>query len=444
MAEIIPFKGYRFNFKKVENLGNVMAPPYETILKEEQEELYNRNEYNIVRLNKGMQYEGDDEVNNCFTRAAKTLDEWIKKQVLVADEEPCFYLYEQVVTYKYTTYSNLGFIGLLKLQDQNSGNILQCEKHNSKSKPARKNLLKETGANFSTINCIYMEYEKELMNKLKEISEKKEPDMSFKTHETIVGEDVNQRVWAIKDEATIKFICQRMKNHTFYIADGQTRYEAGLEYKKECEKNNPNHTGAEPYNYIMALFTNAFDDGLIQLPVHRLIKSKKRFSEDFLIACAQDYFKVEKIIVDTASEDFVDTMKKQTATTRKENKFSIYCGGNYFYRLTLKDTTAVQGLLPDASEAYRKLDVTVLNKIILEKLLNITEEDMAECVTCTTRASFGIASVENKEFDCMIVVNPVRADQICQVAMAHERMPEKSMFIFPKASTGVVVYKMEK
>lgn len=442
MENIIPFKGYRFNPKKTENMGKVMAPPYETILKEEQETLYNLDEHNIVRLNKGMRYDDDTEENNCFTRAKQMLDEWIEKQILVEDEEPGFYLYEQVVTYKNTTYSNLGFVGLLKLQDQNSGNILQCEKYNMKSKPARKELLKQTKANFSTINCIYMEYEKGLMNKLKEISEKEIPDMEFKTHETIVGEDVNQRVWKINDKETINFISEKMKNHTFYVADGQTRYEAGLEYKKECEKNNPEHTGDEPYNYIMSLFTNAFDDGLIQLPVHRLIKTKKRFSEDFFIACAQDYFKVEKIIVDTSSEDFVDTMKKQTVTTRRENKFSIYCGGNYFYRLTLKDTAMVEALLPDASVAYRKLDVTILNTIILAEILNITEEDLTECVTCTTRASYGAEAVENKEYDCMIVMNPVRADQICQVAMAHESMPEKSMFIFPKASTGVVIYKM--
>jgi len=443
MVNIIPFNGYRFNTEKISDLGNVMAPPYETISPSEQEALYKSDEYNIVRLNKGVVYESDNEVENCFTRAAKIMKEWIENQILVKEEKPAFYLYEQKVTYKSTTYANLGIVGLLELQDLNSGNILQCEKHNKITKSARRELLENTRANFSMINCIYMEYEKALMNTLNDISEKNTPNMSFKTHETVIGEDVTQRVWTITDSKTIDFIREVLKNHTFYIADGQTRYEVSLEYKKECEKNNPNHTGKEPYNYIMALFTNAFDDGLIQLPVHRLVKCKKRFSEDFFVSLAQDYFKIEKIIVDTTSEEFVDTMKKQTAT-RIGNRFSVYCGGDYFYRLTLKESNIMEELLPENSEAYRNLDVTVLNSVILKELLNLSAEDINECVEYTTRSSYGREAVKNGEFDCMIIVNPVRADQICKVAMAHERMPERSMFIFPKASTGIVVHKMEE
>lgn len=444
MVNIIPFKGYRFNSEKISNPGAVMAPPYDTISRNEQDELYSRDEYNIVRLNKGIRYDSDNDVENCFTRSAKLLREWIDKNILTEEEDTAFYLYEQRVIYKNATYANLGLVGLLELQDLNNGNILQCEKSNEKSKPARMELLKHTKSNFSMINCIYMEYEKTLMNKLNEITEKSKPDMEFKTHETIIGEDVSQRVWVIKNPETISFIQNILKNHTFYIADGQTRYDVSLAYKKECEKNNPNHTGEEPYNYIMALFTNAFDDGLIQLPVHRLVKFKKRFAEDFFVACAQDYFKVEKIIVDTASEEFAETMKRQIATARKENRFAIYCGGNYFYRLTLKAPEHIKELLQDASDAYCSLDVTVLNQVILKELLNIDDTEMNECVSYTTRSTYGMEQVKSGEYGCLIVVNPVRASQICGVATAHERMPERSMFIFPKASTGVVVYSMKE
>lgn len=442
MVNIVPFKGYRFNPEKICNPGMVMAPPYDKISRSEQDELYKRNEYNIVRLNKGIRYETDNDLENCFTRSAKMLREWIDKKIFVAEKEAAFYLYEQRVIYKNATYANLGLVGLLELQDLNTGNILQCEKSNEESKSARVSLLENTCSNFSMINCIYMEYEKTLMNKLNDITEQSKPDMEFKTHETIIGEDVNQRVWVINKPETISFIQNILKNHTFYIADGQTRYDVSLEYKKKCEKNNPNHTGKEPYNYIMALFTNAFDDGLIQLPVHRMVKFKTKFAEDFFVASAQDYFKVEKIIVDTASEEFVDTMKRQVATARKENKFAVYCGGNYFYRLTLKNMEHIKELLPNASDAYCGLDATVLKEIILKELMNLNDEQINECIEYTTRSSYGVEHVKNGDCGCLIVVNPVKASQICGVATAHERMPERSMFIFPKASTGVVIYSM--
>ncbi len=441
MVNIIPFCGYRFNPEKVGDLGNVMAPPYDTISDSEQEILYKREEHNIVRLNKGVTLPNDNNEENRFSRAEKLLNDWIAADVLKKEDKPCFYLYEQQVVYKNTSYSNLGLVGLLELQDLNSDNILQCEKSNEHNKAARKELLEHTKSNFSMINCIYMEYEKAIMNKLNDIAEKNEPIMHFVTKETVIGEGVTQKVWAISDPETIEFIRNILKSHTFYIADGQTRYEVSLEYKKQCEKNNPNHTGKEPYNYIMALFTNAFDDGLIQLPVHRLIKFPRKISEDFFIACAQDYFKIEKIIIDTANDGFLYTMKKQIAS-RNECKFALCFGGNYFYRLTLKDIKHIKELLPNKSDAYCALPATVINNLILKEILGMDEKTIAEYVSYTARTSIGLERVRNKEFNCMIAVNPVRADQICDVAGAHERIPERSMFIFPKASTGVVIYKM--
>lgn len=441
MVNIIPFNGYRFNPEKVSGLGNVMAPPYDAISASEQEDLYKRDKYNIVRLNKGAHLPTDNDSDNPYSRAEKLLGDWIKADILVRDSEPCFYLYEQQVVYKNTTYTNLGLVGLLELQDLNSNNILQCEKANEKTLSARSELLRYTKSNFSMINCIYMEYEKAIMNKLNDIAEKNEPVMDFITKETVIGEGVTQKLWRISDKKTIDFIRNILKNHTFYIADGQTRYEVSLAYKKECEKNNPIHTGKEPYNYIMTLFTNAYDDGLIQLPVHRLIKFPKKVSEDFFVACAQDYFKVEKIIIDTANDGFLDTMKKQIAT-RNENKFALYFGENYFYRLTLKNMKRLKELLPNSSDAYRLLDANVIRYLILKELLNMSDEQITEYVSYTPRSSVGIKAVQNGEFNCMIAVNPVKADQICNVATAHERMPERSMFIFPKASTGAVIYKM--
>ena len=144
MVNIIPFKGYRFNSEKISNPGAVMAPPYDTISRNEQDELYSRDEYNIVRLNKGIRYDSDNDVENCFTRSAKLLREWIDKNILTEEEDTAFYLYEQRVIYKNATYANLGLVGLLELQDLNSGNILQCEKSNETSKPVRMELLKHT------------------------------------------------------------------------------------------------------------------------------------------------------------------------------------------------------------------------------------------------------------------------------------------------------------
>ena len=441
MVNIIPFEGYRFDKEKVGDLGSVMAPPYDTISTAEQEMLYDMSEYNVVRLHKGMRSEEDNEVENCFTRSAAYLQKWIQDGILKKEQKPALYLYQQEVIYKSTTYTNQGVVGLLELQELGQ-DILSCELSHKEAEEARYQLLEKTQADYSMINCIYMEYEKDIMNFLNEISENNKPDMEFETHENVIGEGVSQRVWVITDPKKIAFIQERLRAQTFYIADGQTRYEIALRYQKRCRENNPNHTGKEPYNYIMTLFTNAFNDGLVQLPVHRMVKFKKPFSEDFFIACAQDYFKIEKIIIDTASQEFIETMKKQVETTRQEIRIGFYCGSNYFYRMTFQNEKYLKKLLPDMSDAYRSLDVTVLNHIVLEELLNIPPEQQKERITYTRRLTTGIDEVRNGDYGCLFVMNHVHADQIRGIARAHEKMPEKAIFIFPKAATGVVIYKM--
>ncbi|MCX7714444.1 MAG: DUF1015 domain-containing protein [Clostridia bacterium] len=435
MANIIPFKGYRYNKEKVGNLGAVMSPPYDSISKEEQAALYSVHENNVVRLVLGMEYENDTDSNNKYTRAANYLNEWIAKDILVRDKKDAIYLYEQIITVNDTQFSNKGFVVLLELEEFEKGGIMPCEQAITSSKMDRFNLLKATRANISMINCMYVETEKVLANMINELSEE-EPDMDFVTEE-----GTRQRLWMITYEPTIEFIKKNMADKRIFITDGQNRYETCLEYKKQMMEQNPNHTGKEPYNYIMALLINAHADGLVQLPVHRLVSCPQGFKEDYFVSGAQDHFKVEKIIVDTNIEELVDTMKKQIATPRKENRIALYCGEDYFYRLTFTDREYLKNLMPDKSEAYRSLDVTVLNELLLNELLHIDESNYHEYVTFTKKSVEGVRAVKDKKYDCMFLINPTKPYQISEVAIAGEKMPERSICIFPKPATGIIINK---
>ena len=73
MANIKAFCGYRYNPKKINNIGDVMAPPYDTVSDEEQENYANASAYNIIRVSKGAKTDSDNETNNVYTRAANHL-----------------------------------------------------------------------------------------------------------------------------------------------------------------------------------------------------------------------------------------------------------------------------------------------------------------------------------------------------------------------------------
>lgn len=431
MADITSFKGYMYNTEKIDNLGLVMSPPYDALLPELQDDLYSQHEYNAIRLSKGKRFDTDTDTDNVFTRSRDFLDDWLKKDIIVQDDTPAIYLYEQEVEFNGYVYTNKGFVTLLKLEEFGN-HVLTCEDTTPINKTDRYELLAKTKANFNMINGLYIESEKFLSHIITEIKDT-EPDVSF-----VLPDGAKDKLWRITDSKKIEFIINAIKPHTIYIADGQNRYETALKYQAECKKNNPNHNGNEPYNYIMTLLTNAYDESLMLLPFHRMVKFKKPFNESFFIAACQDYFKVEKIIVDLDTSNFVDTIKKQIVTTRNENKIALYCGGEYFYRLTLKPEVSLKDWLPDKSDAYLGLDVTVLNKLILEDILNISEDDQSENITYTKSITEGIQFVKENEYGCFFAINPVKTYQIHSITSSGEKFPAHSICIFPKPATGVL------
>ncbi|MGD9126415.1 MAG: DUF1015 family protein, partial [Planctomycetia bacterium] len=50
MAEIEAFRGVRYDLGKVGALSDVIAPPYDVISPEMQDELYNKHPNNVIRL----------------------------------------------------------------------------------------------------------------------------------------------------------------------------------------------------------------------------------------------------------------------------------------------------------------------------------------------------------------------------------------------------------
>ncbi len=444
MAEIKEFSGYRYNPLKCGEIKDVMAPLYYIVAEDEREEIYQKSEYNIARVSNANALEDDDSENNQYTRANDFLSDLIKNDIIIKEDRPVMYLYEQHSIYKNTVFVNHGIVALLKLEDlEKDSKVKVCEETKMDFVEDRYHLLKHTKANVDMINCMYIDYERSLTHFINEIAEEV-PEMDFETKENVTGEMTRNRLWVISDNDKIDFIKRNLKSTNLYITDGHNRYKSALKYRDECIKNNPNHTGEEAYNYILAFMNNAYGDNLVQLPVHRILNTKKKFSEDYFITCVQDHFKVEKIIVDVSNDDLVDTMKKQIATSRRKNIIGLYCGGNYFYRLTLTDNGYMKNILPEHSEEYRMLDVTVLNELLLKEFLNINSDNYEDFISYTKRTTVGVKKVNDKEASCLFVMNTTKAEYICEVVESGEMMPERSIYLFPKTVTGVVIHKISE
>ena len=434
MATIMPFKGYRYNSDKIESIADVMAPPYDALSDEETDSCYDRNPYNAARLVSQKKYDTDTDADNCYTRSRDFLKSWIEEGILVQDEKPAFYVYEETVTINRENYYNRGIVGLLELTDYSEGVVVPCEEPSTNSKNDRLRMISTSGSNNSLISCVYTDSSKEIAALLAEVSGSP-ADMDF-----VTDNGQRHKLWAITDSHKIELISREISQKKIFIVDGHNRYEACLEYKKQ-KMEEQSYTGKESFNYAMALISDSHDDGRIHMPVHRLVKCKNSFSEVYFIAGLQECFHIEKIIVDKTDDDLGETMRKLIATQRKEAKIAMYTGKDYFYRFIFKGEKYLSELMPDASESYRLLDLNILNKLILEEQMGINPSTETERIAYTRDISQGIKAVDNKEYDCMFIINPVRPPQFSAMTKTGERLPKRSVSIFPKPATGIVIHK---
>ncbi len=439
MAKVIPFRGMRFNTEKFSNLNDVTAPPYDIIPPEKQQELYNGNENNIIRIDFGVDFDTDTETENRYTRSGDFLKDWIEKEVLIREDKPAFYIYEQIFSLNdgKPAHSLKGILSLVELREFADNVVLPHEFTISKAKTDRLNLMRTTAANISPIYSLYLDDEETISRVIEEHSEGT-PDLSFET-----DEEVKQNIWIIKDEEVLNRLTSLFENKQLFIADGHHRYETALNYRKERHEAEGTPIGSADYDYIMMMLVSISNSGLFVFPTHRLIRDIPQFDETTLVSLLTEDFSVAKIHF--TEGNYADIITQRLSKTIDEKLIALYTGEDYYYLLKLKSFEPIDNEITDMSDAYRHLDVTVLHKLILEKFLGIDEENMRnqKNLFYLREAADSIQAVKNKEAQCAFLINPTKVSEIREVALENEKMPQKSTYFWPKLVTGIVINKFE-
>lgn len=435
--QIKPFKAFRFDKAVVGNVGSCIAPPYDIISDTQQEQLYNKSEHNIVRIIKGKTNASDNGNNNQYTRAADYLNNWIKQGVLKQDAAEAIYSYIQDFELAGIQFQRLAFIAMARLEE--FGEVVRPHEQVLK-KPMldRLSLKKATTAGFGLVFMLY-EDEQEIADKMIEQAATTEPLIDF-----VDEQNVRHRLFAITAEENIQQIVKMMNDKSCVIADGHHRYTTGLAYSKESD--NP----ADKYQ--MLAFANISHKGLIVLATHRLAGNLENFSFEKLITELQENFELTELKFDSP-ESKMDARRKMLKQMKAghdndKNAFGIYGSNDAFYVAVLRDKQAMDPAVPDMSSAWRTLDVSILHKLILEKILGIDEEKLAkgenlQYVKDTPNAiDESISQVDAGHKQAAFFMNPVKMQQLKLVTDEGERMPQKSTYFYPKIFTGLTIQKL--
>lgn len=423
MAVIKPFRGMRYNTENAGKISELCCPPYDIIDEKQRLSYISQNEYNVIRLE--LPKEGE----NPYANAKDILDMWKDKGVLVCEDKPAIYIYEEEFTAYGQRKSIKGIIARVQLEEFSKGIILPHEFTLSKAKEDRFNLMKATNCNFSQIYALYMDSEH---TTLKTIDEQSDCASAL---EFTDDDNVTHRLWIVTDEEVIAKLVSDFSDRKLYIADGHHRYETALNYRNYCRENGISKVG-DPQDFQMIYLVDMEHPGLVVFPTHRLVRDLPDFDKEKVLDGCREYFDVTQY---SGTENMESELAKQYDAGKKA--FGFYCGNGEWYMLVLKNIEVMSEMLPDLSQPSQQLDVSVLHTLVLEKIFGIDKENMANQINLTYTKFFSeaVSAVDGKKAQCSFVLNPTRVTEIRDVAAAGEKMPQKSTYFYPKMITGMVM-----
>ncbi|OPZ22868.1 MAG: hypothetical protein BWZ10_00189 [candidate division BRC1 bacterium ADurb.BinA364] len=443
MAEVIPFVGTRYDVSRVGGLGAVATPPYDVITPEMQEAFYARHPNNIVRIDCGKSFEGDDETDNKYTRAAAALAEWRAQNLLTLDERPTFTVYEQ--TYNLPDGEERcrrGFFGLVKLEDLDAGGIHAHEQTFDGPVSDRFKLLCATECNTSPIFCLYSDPEKKA-DKILEREAAREPWAEFTDEE-----GVRHRAWIVGAEKTCRALAEVLADKELFIADGHHRYETALRRQAQLRSQLNVSDHAQPFDYTFMYLANAEDKGVTVLPIHRALAPEmddgvdpEEFFEDL-----REHFLLKKLKIDITKEGAGAAIMQRVAEMGAQKPaFGIVLRSGQAvvakFRGGVKRGDIIARKIP---MAIRALDVTLLHEVIIRQAWvgNPEMEFDDRDIQYFKDPEAAIQQLPKRKACAVFLMNPATLPQIIKIARAGHRMPHKSTYFYPKVFTGLVMREM--
>lgn len=444
MADIAPFRALRYDPQRVP-LDRVVTQPYDKITPAMQEDYYSASPYNLVRVILGKSQPGDSEGSNTYSRAATNFQNWRKDGVLVQDPEPSLYRYTQTfhvpasalgqAGHEHIELERVGLIAAGRVHDYGDQVVFRHEQTLSKPKSDRLNLLRATGAHFGQIFMLYSDPGSSVDSVLASVIDQSASDTCVTDEYGVV-----HRLWRISDPASIRAVQHKMQDKKLIIADGHHRYETALNYRNERRAATGSHDPNAPYERVMMTFVNMDAPGLVILPTHRVVFGLKSFDLASLLSAALPYF--ETVTLDSSAAFESSLVRLQEEGRSGPSLLIATKQSNLILRAR---SGAADAILPQYTPAQRQLDVVQLHKVLLEKVLGLSEESIRnqENLAYVREAAEAVERVQHGEAQIAFLMNPCRMEQVRDIAFAGGVLPQKSTDFYPKLLSGLSIYSLD-
>jgi uncharacterized protein (DUF1015 family) len=436
MAEIAPLTPLRYDLARLPGgLASVVAPPYDVISADERAALAAREPHNVVRL---ILPEGEGDLR--YANAGALLARWREEGVLVRDPEPGFYRYDQTFAPPggpagAPTITRRGFLALVRVVPFSERIVLPHERTLSGPKEDRLKLFRATRTNLSPGFMLYRDAQGALDAPLREATEL----ARFST-----PDGVTHVLSKVTGKEAVRAIVAGVARSTLLIADGHHRYETALRYSGEVTEAHPDALARGEHRYFMTFLVNGDDPNLVVFPTHRHVHSLPSFSLDALLEGVRPWFSVEELPKGVDAEAALAALRRAGSTG--PSMVAAAADGRAAVLTLRRDVDlAAHPALARQTAALRKTDVALLHSGILEQVLGITPEAQAAKTNLwyPQDGRGALASLREGKGQVLFLMNATPVAQVRDVAEAHEVMPQKSTFFYPKVFTGLAIHTLD-
>jgi len=414
MANIYPFKGWRYSSKLINDFTEVIVPPYDVISPSEQNAYYEKSLHNYIRINLNRSA-GEDR----YFDAANALTLWKNEGILVEEKKEALYILSQSFEHEGKRIDRVGCICSLELTELGVS-VLPHEQTIEKHLKDRYKLMETTNANPGQIFMCYQDDGLVLEGIYATLQD--DPVINCNL------DNIQYRLWAVTDEDSISKFKACISSKDVVIADGHHRYKTALRYYQ----NNPEISGAEN---VMVTLVNSNNPGMNVLPTHRLIKDVK-INIDDIISNLITYFDVKRFagpekVIKMVEGNYKD--KGQMGIYHRESDTGLL--------LNFHSWKELNNVFNDQCQAAQELDTNILHSFVMKEVFSIDtshQEDLKKISYMRGNKPTINLLKEEKLFDVACFVRAPSLDEIFTIAKAGETMPQKSTFFFPKIYSGLV------
>jgi uncharacterized protein (DUF1015 family) len=407
MADIRPFRAFR---PRPGMAARVASPPYDVLNSEEAREMAAGNEFSFLHVNKPEidLAPGIDVYSKAvYAKGAENLNRFIREGVLVQDETPCFYAYQQIMG----DHKQVGLVVGASV-DEYDRDLIRKHEHTRRVKEDDRT--RHVDALNANTGPVFLTYRKrEAIDAIVDGVRAGAPDVDF-----TAPDGIRHTLWVIRDPAKIEALRGEFaKVDLLYVADGHHRSASASNVARDRRAANPAHTGEEAYNFFLSVLFP--DDQMKILDYNRVVFDLNGLSAKEFLAAVGEKFEVG------------ETKEPKPAQCRD---YGMYLGGRW-YRLTAR-----AGSFPE-NDPVNSLDVAILQNNLLNPVLGILDPRSDDRIDFVGGIR-GLKELERRVAAGAAVafaLFPTSISQLMAIADAGAVMPPKSTWFEPKLRSGLVV-----